>query len=601
MTSPQDLVSLVSRAFEQHRARPLFALERHGRWIRLTYGEIERDATRLRAGLARLGVKAGDRVAIISKNRPEWLVVMAATHALGAALVPMYEVQLESDWKHILRDAEARVCVTSTDAIAAKVRAMLGDLPRLAHVVSLERSAKDDASYAHLLETAGPAPSPIAPSPRDLAAIIYTSGTTGKPKGVELSHQAYAWQIATVTKLYGIEPGARNVAILPWAHVAGFCEVLVSLDRGTCMGLVPSVEKLGETLQQTKPTLLIGVPRVWSGLYDAVQKAMAEQPPAVRWIFRTGLAAQSKRRQGKRLRKRERVARRLARRLLFPKILGRLGGELRIGVTGAAAIAPAVQDFFECLGIQMFDVYGQTETCAVATANRPGKTRAGSVGAAIDGVRIEIDTSVGDGPGGSGGADRGPLGVGEGVGEILIHTEGAMRGYHKMPGETSAVMREPGVIRTGDLGRLDRDGFLYLTGRVREVYKLENGKFVSPVPIEEALALSPYVAQAFVWGLNKPHNVALLVADLVALKRWCGENGVGESEPERLLAHARVRELFARELRERTTAFKGYERVEAFALIHEAFTPDNGLLTPTLKTKRTAVYARHRAVIDALY
>jgi long-chain acyl-CoA synthetase len=542
---------------------------------------------RLRAALARLGVKPGDRVAVISKNRPEWVVVMAATHALGAVIVPMYEVQHIDDWKHILRDAKAKVCFVSTVDIDAKVRAMLGDLPALAHVIAFEREGHDDTSLDHLLATshAGDAPY-VVPSPEDMAAYIYTSGTTGKPKGVKLSHAAFTYTATASRDAWSITPSDRSVSILPWAHVGGFCELVFGFQFGACAALMSSFEKLGEAMRETRPTMMVAVPRVWNALHDAIHKGLADKPPAVKWLFETGLAAEKKRRAGVPLRKRERVARRLAKRVIFPKVLERLGGELRLGVSGAAAISQEVAEFFDCLGIEMFEVYGQTEAAGVSTANRPGAVRLGTVGKPLPGIRIEIDASVGD-------AD-------DGSGEIVIHTPAAMGGYHGLAEETHAVKRADGAIRTGDLGRLDPDGFLRITGRVREVYKLENGKFVTPVPIEESLGLSPFIAQAFVWGLNKPHNVALLVVDAASLKKWCEANGV-RGEVTAAIAEAKVRELYARELAERSSAFKGYERVKSFALLTEAFSTDNGLLTPTLKVKRGAVIARHKALLDSLY
>ena len=587
MEGPFDLVTLVRRTTDAHASRPFLAYERDGRWMRMLYADLAREEVRLRAALARLGVGPGDRVAVISKNRPEWVVVMAATHALGAVVVPMYEVQHPEDWRHILRDARAKLCFTSTLAIDAKLRAMLGELPDLAHVATFDRVAADDTSYAHLLATAQPGDAPfVVPAPEDLAAYIYTSGTTGKPKGVKLSHKAFAFEARAMKDAWSISSSDRSVSILPWAHVGGFTELVVGLQFGACAALISSVDKLGETIRETRPTMMVAVPRVWNGLYDVIHKGIAEKPPAVRWLFETAIAAEQKKRAGRPLRKRERVARRVARRVLFPKIHEKLGGELRQAFSGAAALSKDVAEFFACLGIEVYEVYGQTEAGAVSTVNRRGAVKLGTVGKPLAGIRIEIDRSVGD-------AD-------DGSGEIVIHTPAAMSGYHGLPEETRAVLRPDGGIRSGDLGRVDGEGFLHITGRVREVYKLENGKFVTPVPIEESLGLSPYIAQAFVWGLNKPHNVALLVVDHVSLRRWCDESGV-RGEVTEIIGHARVRELFARELKERSAAFKGYERVERFALLTEAFTTENGLLTPTLKVKRGAVIARHKALLDSLY
>jgi long-chain acyl-CoA synthetase len=598
MDAPLDLVTLVQRATQAYASRPLFTYERalepsnggpdeKPSWTQMLYGDLARDEVRLRAALARLGVKRGDRVAIISKNRPEWVVVAVAVHALGGVVVPMYEAQHVDDWRHILRDAKAKVCFVSTAAIDAKVRAMLGELPALAHVVTFERAGASDVSFGHLVASGQPGDAPfVVPAPDDDAAYIYTSGTTGKPKGVKLSHRAFAFVARATRDAWGRTSSDRSVSILPWAHVGGFCELLCGIQLGGCAALLSSIERLAETMRETRPTMMVAVPRVWNALYDAIQKGLADQPPALRWLFATAIAAEKKKRAGLPLRKRERVARRIARRVLFPKVRARLGGELRLALSGAAALSKDVGEFFACLGLEVYEIYGQTEAGGVSTLNRAGAVKLGSVGKALDGVRIEIDRSVGD-------AD-------DGSGEIVLHTPGAMSEYHGLPDETAAVKRADGGIRTGDLGRLDAGGFLFVTGRVREVYKLENGKFVTPVPIEEGLGLSPYIAQAFVWGLNRPHNVALLVVDGVSLRKWCEANGV-RGEVGDVLDDPRVRDLYTREVAQRTTVFKGYERVRAFALLAEPFTTDNGLLTPTLKVKRGAVLARHRALLDSLY
>ncbi len=595
--APRDLVTLVQRATTRHASRPMLAIDRPSgesagggerEWVNVTFADLARQEVRLRAALARLGVRAGDRVAVISKNREEWPVVLAATHALGAAIVPMYEMQHEDDWRHILRDAKARVCFASTDAIYARIRAMLGDLPDLAHVIGFDRAAEthaDDTSFRHLIDSAHAGEAPLViPEPGDVAAFIYTSGTTGKPKGVKLSHHAIAFEMNALGDEWDMGPGDRTVSILPWAHVGGFCELILGIDRGSCTAVPSSFDKLADAMRVTRPTIIVAVPRVWNALYDAIQKGMAARPPALRWVWEAAIVAEKKRRAGVRPRKRERAARRLAQRVLFPAVRAKLGGELRYAVSGAAALSKEIAELFECIGIPMFEVYGQTETAAVSTANRPGQSKLGTVGRPLRGVRIEIDASVGDATDGSG--------------EIVIHTPGAMIGYHGLAAETASVVRDDGGIRTGDLGRLDADGYLVITGRIREVYKLENGKFVTPVPIEESLTLSPFISQALVWGWNKPHNVALLVVDAAAVKKWCDANGVRESAD---LADARVRDLFAREIEERTRGCKGYERIVAFALIAEAFTPDNGMLTPTLKLKRSVVLARHKERIDALY
>jgi long-chain acyl-CoA synthetase len=586
-----DLARLFARAMERHASRPLFGVERSDRsggWEWTPYGAIGRQATALAAALGRLGVKHGDRVAILSSNRAEWAVALGASLACGAVLVPMYEAQLEKDWRYILEDAAVTVCFVSTDALHARIDGMRASLPALRHVISFDREGENDASLRHLIARATPAGSgPVAQpiDPESLAAIIYTSGTTGAPKGVELTHVAFTRTLAAMQTVWSAGPHDRTVSILPWAHVGGFFELFTSIESGCAMALPASLDRLMGTIVATKPTSLVGVPRIWNKLYDAIHKGIAAKPRAVQWLFHTAIAAQNKRNAGLPLGRRERVARRLARRALFPTIRARLGGELRFAITGAAALSRDVAELMEGLGITVIEVYGQTEVCAIATANRPGDARLGTVGKPLPGVRITIDRSVAT--------------TDDGSGEVLLHSPGAMRGYHGLPGETAAVQTADGGIRTGDLGRIDARGFLTITGRVREVYKLENGKFVSPAPIEEALTLSPYIAQAMVHGLNAPHNVALLVLDAAAIRAWCGEQGF--APPARPETDARVRDLVAREIALRTSAFKGYERVKGFTVIDEEWTTANDMLTPSMKLKRRNVLARYRAEVDALY
>jgi long-chain acyl-CoA synthetase len=276
----------------------------------------------------------------------------------------------------------------------------------------------------------------------------------------------------------------------------------------------------------------------------------------------------------------------LAERVLYPKIKERLGGRLRFTTVGAAALSIDVAHFIENLGIHVHEVYGMTEASPVVTVMRPGdeERKLGSVGRAIPGVRIVIDHDV------EGGDAQ--------QGEIIVYGHGVMKGYYGLPEETARAVQADGGLRTGDLGRIDGEGFLYITGRVKEVYKLENGKFVAPVPLEEKMCLSPYVAQAMVYGLNRPHNVAVVVVDKQVLAPWCEKSGVPAGE---MLTHERVQSLISDEIARETSEAKGYERVEKFVLTDEEFSTANDMLTPTLKLKRRNVLARHQAALDALY
>lgn len=580
VASYTDMTAMMRAAMEAHARLPLFGVERGGTFEWKTYADIAALASVHERVLAAKNVGPGDFVAILSANRPEWLATALAAHARGATVVPMYEVQQEKDWRYILRDAGAKACVVSTASIAEKIEAMQRDLPALSFVATFDAVEKDRAALD------SPPTSP-GPHPDDLAFVIYTSGTTGEPKGVELTHRGFAMMACSLHEAVPFQPGGRSVSILPWAHAGGLTELFLSVKAGTAIAIAASVDRIMPTIQATRPTQVAGVPRVWNKLYDAIQKAMAARPAPVRKLFARAIAASSAKREGKALGAMDRVALVVAERTLFPKIRARLGGELRYALSGAAALSIDVARFVDALGIEVVELYGLTECSAIATANRPGSSRLGTVGRALPGVVIRIDTEGAS-------AD-------DGSGEVLIKSPATMRGYRGLDAETRAVKRDDGFLRSGDLGRLDADGFLRITGRVREVYKLENGKFVSPAPIEEKLTTSPYIAQAMVHGLNKPFNVALLVADVAAVKSFCAAEGLGELEADAALGHARVLALFEAEVKSLGRSGKAYERVEKFHVVGEELTIANDMLTPSMKVKRRKVLDRWGTDLEALY
>jgi long-chain acyl-CoA synthetase len=585
-----DLASLFAASTKKHASLPLFGEKRGGKWTWMTYREFGLRVAKVRGAFRGLGVAKGDRVAVISNNRSEWAIGAYACWTLGAVYVPMYEMQLEKDWKYILADCGAKVCLVSTNAIFDKVTAMQKDLPSLAHVVGFERAADDAASFARLSSTSEPAdPSAIAEG--DEAVFIYTSGTTGNPKGVRLSHRNLAYNLGALRAVAPLVPGDRAMSILPWAHAGGLCELNTTFFLGNSTGLCEAVDKIPQNLLEIQPTWLVAVPRIWHKFYDGVQKNLATQPRPVQRIFARAMRAATKRRAGRWLSVKDRVAIAIAERVLYPKIRARFGGRLRYAASGAAAISRDVLEFVENVGIPLREVYGLTETSPLMTGMRLEDThKLGSVGRALPGVTVKLDHDVAGGD-----AENG---------EVLAYGHCVMLGYHNLPEETAKAILPDGGLRTGDLGRLDADGFLYITGRVKELYKLENGKFVAPVPIEEKICLSPYIAQAMVYGLNRPHNVALVVADMAALVPWCEAHAVGTQDardPSAMLADTRVRELIAREIEKATAGFKGYERIKGFVLTAEEFSTENDQLTPTLKLKRRNVLARHEAAILGLY
>jgi len=584
-----DLVSMLAESVRQHASRPLFGTRGpEGTWTWTTYGEFAAQVDALRGGFALLGVQSGDRVAVISRNRVEWAVGCYATAGLGAAYVPMYEVQSERDWRHILADSGARVCLFSGATVGDRVDAVARGVGTLRHLVDFDAAEEARSGYRALVSLGQQHPTAaLQPSPLDVAEIVYTSGTTGTPKGVRLTHSNIVSNVDAVIEVVPFSAEDRSLSFLPWAHVFGGDELHGIIRLGASMAISESVDEIARDLPEVRPTVLFAVPRVWNQVHQAVREALAKRSPMLRRLVDRGVDAMHRRRRGAKLSWADALALAAARNLVLSRVRERFGGRLRMAVSGAAALAPEVAEFIEDLGVVVLEAYGLTETSCCATINRPDDRRIGSVGKPIPGVRVELDHSVHGAEGDSG--------------EILVRGHCVMAGYHNLPEQTAQAMTADEGVRTGDLGRIDADGFLYVTGRLKELYKLENGKYVAPAPLEEHLALSPYIEQALVHGANEPYNVALVVPRHAALLAWAQSNGLKTEPLRELLESDDVRGLVRAELDRLGLDFKGYERIRAFKLLEEPFSTDNGLLTPTLKIKRARVEERYRADIAALY
>jgi long-chain acyl-CoA synthetase len=580
--APQSLVELLAGSVKKHAARSLFVSKHDGSWRETSYREFGEHVDALRAALSALGVRAGDRVGIIAGNRVEWAVAAYATYGLRAAFVPMYEAQHESEWAFIIRDSGLKLLFVADVAVQAAIERIRASTPNLQHIVLL--SAKDtEPSYASLLKRGAAAPVAALPAPpSDVAAVLYTSGTTGEPKGVVLSHGNVLANILTMREVMAAAEERpeeqRSLAFLPWAHAFGHtCELHLAISSGSSMAIAESVDKIVDNLQEIRPTILVAVPRVFLRVYNSALQLIGRKPAPVRWLFERGLEAAKKKNRGESLRLTERWILAAADRIVFSRVRARLGGRLKYAVSGAAALSRDVAEFVDAIGIMVYEGYGLTETSPIAAANVPGQRKLGSVGRPIPGVRIDIDRAAT---------------TDSRHGEIVIYGPNVMRGYENRPADTQAVFTPDGGFRTGDMGYLDEDGYLFITGRIKEQYKLANGKYVVPTPLEERLKVSPFIANVMVYGENQPHNVALIVPDLLVLRDWAQAAGLAAAGIPTLLADQRVKAKLAHELERLSGEFKGYERIKAFALLSDDFTQENGLLTPSLKLKRRNVIER---------
>lgn len=592
-----SLVDMQERCCRKHAARPLFGTKREGSYAWITYDEVADLIDRFRGALVRLGVERGDKVAIISDNRVEWAVGAYATYGLGAHYVPMYEAQHPDEWAYIVRDSGAKVLLVSTEAIHARALRFLDEIETLRHVVCFD--APEGANHAYRKQLAMGAEHPIPsirPELDETAGLIYTSGTTGRPKGVILSHGNIVSNINAVHEIFPMSSEDVTCSFLPWAHSFGqTAELHIVLSVGGSMGLAENVQTLMQNFLEVRPTVLLAVPRIFNRIYDGLQKRLADESPLRRALFERGLGAARRRRE---LRDRGgrstwldlQVA--FFDRLVFSKVKARFGGRLRFVVSGGAALSREVAEFIDDLGITVYEGYGLTETAPVAAANRPGARRIGTVGKPLPGVEIHICDEHHE-----------PVPDGQ-EGEIVIVGPNVMKGYHGMPEATAEVIFDldgKRAFRSGDMGRRTENGFIQITGRFKEQYKLENGKYVVPTPVEDRLKLSGFINQVFVYGDNKLYNVCLVVPDFDAVRKWAATHGIEKTDPEALVENDRVRGKIGDELERFGADLKGYERPRRWALLTEEFTVENDLLTPKMSVKRRNVIERYRDVLEGLY
>ena len=580
----RTLVELAEHSRARYADRPALGTKRDGRWTWTTYRQLGDEIVRVRAGLATLGVGKGDVVAVVASNRVEWAATCYATYGLEATFVPMYEQQRPSEWAFILRDCGAKVVVAGSNDAFHTLTALQRDVPSLRWVIGMDLADLDPRSFAALARAGEVAPIGAgSPDPGDLADVIYTSGTTGTPKGVLLSHANLASNISALSEVFPLEPTDRTLSFLPWAHAFGQAELHYVLSQGGSLALNDEIPHLLENLAEVAPTVLVAVPRIFYRIHALVREQIGERPAFVQRLFEDGVRSATKRAHGEPLRWRERAALTFDDQLVFKKIRERFGGRLRFVISASAALSPEVAELIDAVGLPVYEGYGLTETSPAATLCTPAHRKIGSVGKPLPGVRIEIDESRGDRPG---------------QGEIIVYGPNVMLGYHGRPEETAAALRPDGGLRTGDLGRIDEDGFLFITGRIKELFKLETGKYVAPAPLEETLKLSPYVANLVLYGSDRPYVIAIVAPDAEALGRWA-----------RAAAHALepldrdplVRDLITRDLAERSAGFPSYALPRKVVIAPADFTIDQDLLTPSLKVKRRNVEALFAREIEAAY
>lgn len=573
----------------------------------LTYREFGEKVKHCRAVLKDLGVQEFSKVGIISNNRWEWPTIAAAAYSLNAVAVPMYEAQRPSDWTYILNDAGCSVLFCSTNAIYERAMAdVVPNAPSVQATICLDAEGGEPHAFRTHMEQASSTCSIkddnssyiVAPSPDDLANLIYTSGTTGTPKGVELLHSNCASNIHGVRGMTG--PSDVSLAFLPWAHSYGMtCELWTGMAHGSSMGICRGIPHILEDLQLVNPTNLLAVPTLYKKVYDGVHNMIESSNPIRRGLMKKALAIGRKNSDARRGLTRMGILDTLQHRVLdnmvLSKIRNKFGSRIKNGFVAGAACPTECIHFFDDVGIPICEGYGLTETSPIIAINRPEDRSPGYVGKAIPGVTIVIM-----------GEDGVPVPPGE-EGEICCYGPNVMRGYHKNTEATEEVM-SPGpdgqkLFHTGDLGRMTEDGWLAVTGRLKEQYKLENGKYVCPSPIEDSIGMSRFITQVVLCGANRPYNVALIVPDWNAIRSELKISNHDDDDSDmemKLVNDERVRSLLAEDIAERCRGLKKFEIPRDFAIV-APFTSANNMLTPKMSIRKHVVINQYEDVIESMY
>ncbi|HET7322355.1 MAG TPA: long-chain fatty acid--CoA ligase [Longimicrobiaceae bacterium] len=587
VTIPQ----IFLQGLERYTDGPAMLRKEGGQWRPISPVEVQARVARLAAGLQLLGVGRGDRVAILSENRPEWAVADYAVLALGAVDVPIYSTLPAEQIAYILQDCQARAVLVSTREQLAKVQEVRARVPALEHVICFDDPGATRgiptlgevmASGRAEIKAGNAAPlrdQAAAVEADDLATLIYTSGTTGNPKGVMLTHFNLAYMVAA-TRQHGTLPvsaGETALSFLPLSHVLERAAGYYYWDSGVTIAYAESTATVAEDLLEVKPNYMTSVPRLFEKIYARVTGAQGAAGRIAGWAVGVGARwaehEEAKTAPGVSLR----LQHRLADRLVYSKLRERTGGRLKALICGGAPLAPQVAKLFFAAGLPVFEGYGLTETSPVLTANRPAGFRFGSVGTPYPGVEIRIGEA----------------------GEILAHTPGLMRGYWGRPAQTAEAIDAEGWFHTGDVGAIDADGYLRITDRIKDLIVTAGGKNLAPQPMENRIALSPFVAQAVVLGDRRPYPVVLVAPEREAVEAWATEEGVEPSGD--FLDDPRVRAHLEREVLGAVADFAHFEQPKKVGLIAEELSIEAGTLTPTLKVRRAAVEERYHEVVEGLY
>ena len=594
-TIPQ-LFQIITQDFGRGKERPVLKYKANDQWLGIKYDEVYRDTENLALGLAALGVKRNDKVAIIAENRPEWVYSDMAVLGLGGVDVPLYPISTSETIEFCLNNSESVGIVVSNKFQLNKVLKVRNECKTLRFIVIMNNedkvTEKDVFNFSDVqakgMEFGKDHPNYFKESSKltqenELCTIIYTSGTTGVPKGVMLTHKNIVSNIKAAHEIFDIGENDIFLSFLPLCHIfermGGY---YTAFSCGGTIVYAESIEKIASNMEDIHPTIITAVPRLFERMYSKIKRNVESQPEKKQKIFNWAIEIGKEycvaKKSGHPIPIFLSLKHKLADKLVFHKLRAKTGGKLRFFISGGAALARELGLFFEAAGILVIEGYGLTESSPVIVANRVNDYKFGTVGKPMPGVEIKIAKD----------------------GEILAYGPNIMQGYYKNKKETEETIKD-GWLYTGDIGVFDAEGFLIITDRKKHLFKTSGGKYIAPTPIENMFLASKYIDQFILIGDRRMFVSALIVPDYEALKEYADANRIQYKSIDELVEMKQIYELLDRELDQFQKKLANFERVRKFAILDKPFTIETGELTPSLKIKRKFVEERYKDLIEDMY
>jgi long-chain acyl-CoA synthetase len=591
-TQAPNLAMLFLQRVEASADKEAFRYPENGGWTSVTWSQAAERVDALAAGLLSLGIAAEDRIGIASTTRFEWILADLAIMCAGAATTTVYPSTNAEDTSYILADSESRIVFAEDDKQVGKLAERRGDLPNLAKVVvfdgagdgdwviTLDDLAEQGAKYLADHPSCVRTVAEEIPGDR-LATLIYTSGTTGKPKGVRLRHEAWVYTGAAISDMDLLGEDDLQLLWLPLAHAFGKVLISTQLACGFATAIDGRVDKIVENTGVVKPTFMGAAPRIFEKAYSKiVTQQSGFKAVLFNRAFAVGKEVARRRREGKFVWPHLQLQQRLFDQLVFAKIRDVFGGRIRFFVSGSAPLNRDIAEWFEAAGLLILEGYGLTESSGAGFINRPDNYKLGTVGLPFEGTEVRISDA----------------------GEVQFRSDCVMAGYHHLDDATAKALSDDGWLSTGDQGKLDDDGFLTITGRIKELFKLSNGKYVAPPAVEAKFAtLCPYASQFMVFGEGRNFAVALVTLDADSISGWAKDNGLGDKPYAELTKSDAVHNMIDEHVQKLNASLNRWETIKKWAVLSEDLSVEGGQLTPSLKVKRGVVAEQNKETLNGFY